>query len=84
VTIKGEPLSSVVQFFNDSPDLDPQPLVLLADKTNLLSIYHAPILVCDGTYAFRPQGFDNGQTYTIHAVFPNLPDKQSSFLCGKF
>lgn len=70
-----------MQYFRDVGDA---PLVLLSDHTNLQSIYHAPILMCDGTFAYRPQGFDRGQNYTIHAVYPDLPNKQSNYLSGKF
>jgi hypothetical protein len=79
VTIGGES-SAVLQYARDVGDV---PLVLLADRTNLESIYYAPILVCDGTFNFRPRGFDKGQTYTIHAVYPVLPERQGAFLCGK-
>jgi hypothetical protein len=56
-------------------------LVLLADKANLKSIHEAPVLIMDGTFDYRPTG--SAQTYTIHSVFPELPDRQSSFLSGK-
>lgn len=54
--------------------------MFLADRVNLQAIHDAPVLVMDGTFDYRPQHFD--QTYTLHAVFSNLPNRQSSFLAG--
>jgi hypothetical protein len=80
VTFEGQH-SLVVQYYRDIGSGHDSPLVLLADRTNLQSIIHAPILMFDGTFGYRPAEF--AQTYTMHAVFPDLPDNQSSFLCGK-
>lgn len=68
-----------------------------ADRTNLESMHSASILMFDGTFDYCPQEYYNidyevdngiktthGQTYTMHAVFSNLPERQTSFLCGKF
>lgn len=70
--------SFIVQYYRDYTPA----LVFLADRTNLRAIYEAKTLVIDGTFNFRPNGF--AQTYTIHAVFSEMPNRQSSFLSGKF
>jgi hypothetical protein len=51
----------------------------------------------DGTFEYCPKEFydasfevngetytTSGQTYTMHAVYSNLPGQQSSFVCGMF
>lgn len=67
----------------------------LADRSNLATLYNSEMLMLDGTFAYCPREFyrvdyeingdirtTSGQTYTMHAVFSNLPNRQSSFLCG--
>jgi hypothetical protein len=81
VAVDGE-YSSRIQYYRTQGT---EPLVFLADHTNIASIYYAPVLVFDGTFKYHPREFGaNGQTYTMHAVYPDLPDRQSTFLCGNF
>jgi hypothetical protein len=69
----------------------------LADRTNLESLRSADVLMFDGTFDYCPSEFyrvdyeidgdartTSGQTYTMHAVYSGLPERQSSFLCGKY
>lgn len=72
------------------------PFMFLADRTNLETIRSADFLMFDGTFAYCPREFYNidyeingetkttsGQTYTMHAVFSDLPERQTNLLCGK-
>lgn len=72
------------------------PFMYLADQINLESLHAAPILMADGTFAYNPKETyrveykvgdetmrTSGQTYTLHAVYPDLPDRQGSYLCGE-
>jgi len=78
-------------FSNVSP-----PFIYFADRTNLDSMRLAPVIVFDGTFAENPREIYHidyeidgetrttaGQTYTMHAVFSDLPTRKTSFLCGK-
>jgi hypothetical protein len=71
--------------------------MFLADRTNLESIHTAEFLIFDGTFAYCPREFyqvayevdgevrtTSGQTYTMHSVFSDLPERRSNLLCGKF
>jgi hypothetical protein len=69
--------SNVVRYYS----ADEPAFVLLCDRENLKALQKATIWIMDGTYKYCPQGFK--QTYTIHAVFTELPDRLSSFLAGK-
>jgi hypothetical protein len=73
------------------------PFMFLSDHINLQSIFIVELLMFDGTFAYYPHEFyqvdyevdeesrtTSGQTYTMHAVFSDLPERQSNFLCGKF
>lgn len=55
--------------------------MILSDRVNLQAFREAKIIAMDGTFDYSPNGFY--QTYTMHAVFSDSPDKESSFLCGK-
>lgn len=80
-------------YSNSSP-----PLMFLADRINLQAIHSAETLMFDGTFAYCPTEFYrehyqdeqgeiktmHGQVYTMHAVYSDLPARQSSFLSGKY
>jgi hypothetical protein len=70
--------------------------MILFDDFNLEALRSAPVIMCDGTFEYCPHEFYDatfefngekfamsGQTYTVHAVFSDLPDFQSSFLSGR-
>jgi len=71
--------------------------MFLADRTNIQAIHDASVLMFDGTFEYCPKEFyrehyesinagikrTSGQVYTMHAVYSDLPERQSSFLSGK-
>jgi len=72
--------------------------MFLADRTNLQAIHDASTLMFDGTFAYCPTEFYrehyetaggevktmHGQVYTMHSIYSDLPNFQSSFLSGKY
>lgn len=70
--------SYIVRYFRSTEPA----FVILSDRVNLQSVFNASVLVMDGTFDYRPNGF--AQTYTIHSVFSDLPQRQSSFLSCMF
>lgn len=73
------------------------PFMVLFDEINLETLRNAPVIICDATFEYCPsECYDatfevdgekfsmSGQTYTIHAVYSDLPNFQTSFLCGRF
>lgn len=73
------------------------PFMYFADRVNLKSLHEASVVMFDGTFKYTPREFyrteyevdgevnrTSGQVYTMHAVYSDLPDKQTNFLCGRF
>jgi len=75
-----EKTSYVLRYYED--DIERKPFVILSDRVNLKALHGAPVLIADGTFAFCPSSFS--QLYVIHAVYADLPDRQSNFVVGKF
>ncbi|CAD5205337.1 unnamed protein product [Bursaphelenchus okinawaensis] len=58
------------------------PMVFIGDVNNMRCIHDADYLVCDGTFAYCPQPFD--QLYVIMAVFQDGIERASAIPSGFF